>query len=275
MQSFSQKSYLNTEKGKNVKVSVQHDYLSTGKGKNALSNAQKLYYSTSKSKRAKHAAQKSYSSSIKGVTKIQVFRSSTKGKMSLQTAQKTYFSTAKGMHNKHKANKKYYDSIHSVDSLETSDYSQSTPNLASYNSKDCNEQHPIDNDIVNPNSDTDSILQCIRDHIASSAVCNRHNKDIAKKLGSNRKTVNPPLSVIAPSESCHSIFKNMHYQPLNHTKSQALVKFIFHAKTWLKSEFLTMTNSEIKDKFSDLYPNLTLHDDNKVNNVDYSRTRTS
>ena len=93
------------------------------------------------------------------------------------------------MYNKHKANKKYYDSTHNVDSMESLDFSQSRTNLTSYTNKEdcCNEKHAIDNDIVNPYSD--KILQRIRDHIASSAVCNRYNKDTAKKLGSNRKTV--------------------------------------------------------------------------------------
>ena len=91
------------------------------------------------------------------------------------------------------------------------------------------------------------MLRSICEHKASAAVIKRFNKDIAKKLGANRKTVNPPLSIIAPNESCQSIFKNLHYQPVNHVKSQALVKFVFHAKSYLKSEFHTMTNAEIAD----------------------------
>ena len=114
------------------------------------------------------------------------------------------------------ANKKYYDRIHNVASSENSEFSQSTSKVRSYNKKDrCNEQHNIDSDIVN--TTTNHVLQSIRDHIASSTVIKRFNKDIAKKLRTNRKTVNPPLSVIAPCESCNYLFKNLHYQPLSHT----------------------------------------------------------
>ena len=92
-------------------------------------------------------------------------------------------------------------------------------------------KNPIDNSIVNNNSN--KVLLSIREHKASAAVSKRFNKDIAKKLSANRKTINPPLSIIAPNESCQSIFKNLHYQPVSHVKSQALVKFIFHAKSYL------------------------------------------
>ena len=113
------------------------------------------------------------------------------------------------------------------------------------------------------------MLLSIREHKASAAVCKRFNKDIAKKLSANRKTINPPLSIIAPKESCKSIFKNLHYQPVNHVKSQALVKFIFHTKSYLKSEFLTMTHTEMLDKSSVICPNFTLDKETKDANVDY------
>ena len=128
-------------------------------------------------------------------------------------------------------------------------------------------QDPIDNSII-PNNNSNNVLLSIREHKASAAVNKRFNKDIAKKLSANRKTVNPPLSIIAPNESCQSIFKNLQYQPVSHVKSQALVKFIFHAKSYLQSEFHTMTNAEIAYKSSVICPNFTL-DKAKDANVDY------
>ena len=129
-------------------------------------------------------------------------------------------------------------------------------------------QDPIDNSII-PNNNSNNVLLSIREHKASAAVNKRFNKDIAKKLSANRKTVNPPLSIIAPNESCQSIFKNLHYQPVSHVKSQALVKSIFHAKSYLQSEFHAMTNAEIADKSSVICPNFTLDKATKDANVDY------
>ena len=60
--------------------------------------------------------------------------------------------------------------------------------------------------------------------------------------------------------------KNLHYQPVSHVKSQALVKFIFHAKSYLQSEFHTMTNA---DKSSVICPNFTLAKATKDAKVDY------
>ena len=73
--------------------------------------------------------------------------------------------------------------------------------------KACNEQDFTDNDAHNRN--LSDILKSIRNHKPSPAVCNRYNKDIQKKLGSHRKTVNPPLKIIAPNEACQFIFTNL------------------------------------------------------------------
>ena len=146
-----------------------------------------------------------------------------------------------------------------------------TPSLSDIgscnNDKHYSVKNPIDKSIVNNNSN--KVLLSIREHKASAVVNKRFNKDIAKKLSANRKTINPPLSVIAPNESCQSIFKNLHYQPVSHVKSQALVKFIFHAESYLQSEFHTMTNAEIADKSSVICPNFTLDKATKEANVDY------
>ena len=105
------------------------------------------------------------------------------------------------------------------------------------------------------NCNLNDILKSIIDHKPSAAVFNRYNKDNKKKLASNRRTVNPPMKIIAPSEACQSIFNNLHKKSISHVKSQALVKFMFHTKGWLKSEFLTMTTAEIKEMGSLICPN--------------------
>ena len=221
--------------------------------------------------------------------------------MALNKAKKSYYTTVKGIQNKHTVNKQYYDSFCSKECLESNSikhlaYSKraldrivsqesSRSALVSSSNKgiDCtpllsdigscnNDEHynvknSLDNSITNHNSS--NVLLSIREHKASAAVTKRFNKDIANKLGANRKTVNPPLSIIAPYESCQSIFKNLHYQPVNHIKSQALVKFIFHAKSYLKSEFFTMTNAQIAGKSSEICPNFALDKATKDANVDY------
>ena len=58
-------------------------------------------------------------------------------------------------------------------------------------------------------------------------------------------------------------------KPVGHAKSQAMVKFIFHAKSWLKSEFLTMTTTEIKEMASAICPNFMCDKGAKEANVDY------
>ena len=68
------------------------------------------------------------------------------------------------------------------------------------NDEHYNVKNSLDNSITNHNSS--NVLLSILEHKASAAVTKRFNKDIAKKLGANRKTVNPPLSIIAPNESC-------------------------------------------------------------------------
>ena len=123
------------------------------------------------------------------------------------------------------------------------------------------------NDVYHCN--VNDILKSIRDHKPSAAVCNRYNMDIKKKLSSNRKTFNPSLQIIAPNEACQSIFKNLHKKSVSHVKSQVLVKFMFHTKSWLKSEFLTMTTAEIKGKASLICPNFMCNKGTKEANVDY------
>ena len=296
----AQKIYFNSEKGKGRLTDAQKSYFNSSKGKEKLS-AQKTYHSTSKGKRAMCTAQKTYYSRIKGSSKNRVYKSSTKGKIVLNKAKKSYYTTVKGIQNKHTMNKQYYDSFCSKECLESNSikhlaYSKraldrivsqesSRSALVSSSNKgiDCtpllsdigscnNDEHynvknSLDNSITNHNSS--NVLLSIREHKASAAVTKHFNKDKAKKFGANRKTVNPPLSIIAPNESCQSIFKNLHYQPVNHIKSQALVKFIFHAKSYLKSEFFTMTNAQIAGKSSEICPNFALDKATKDANVDY------
>ena len=197
-----------------------------------------------------------------------------KGKMALYSAHKSYFRSSKGKVTKHNVNKQYYDSIRNINTdCSTHKYlansrivldnivSQTSKKLSNFTDKDT------------PSHNSNSILQSIREHKASAAVCKRFNKDIEKKLGTNRKSTNAPLNIIAPGDTCQSVFKNMHNQPLSHVKSQALVKFCFHAKIWLKSEFLTMTDAEIKDKASDICPNFTFDNDDLEANIDYMSQR--
>ena len=205
--------------------------------------------------------------------------------MRMYTAKKSYFSTAKGLHIKKMANKRYYHSIHDQASMEKNAdkrlihvkgalnkvvdkvHNSNSQVVTKASTKACNEQDSTDNDAYNCN--LNDILKCIRDHKPSAAVFNRYNKDIKKKLASNRRTVNPPLKIIAPSETCQSIFKNLHKKSISHVKSQALVKFIFHTKSWLKSEFLTMTTADIKEKASLICPNFMCDKGTKEANVDY------
>ena len=88
-------------------------------------------------------------------------------------------------------------------------------------------------------------------------------------MASHRKTVNPPLKIVAPREACQFIFTNLHKKPVSHVKSQALVKFIFHTKSWLKSEFLTMTTTEIKEMASVICPNFMCDKGTTEANIDY------
>ena len=205
--------------------------------------------------------------------------------MQMYTAKKSYFSTAKGLHIKKMANKRYYHSIHDQASMEKNAdkrlihvkgalnkvvdkvHNSNSQVVTKASAKACNEQDSTDNDAYNCN--LNDILKCIRDHKPSAAVFNRYNKDIKKKLASNRRTVSPPLKIIAPSETCQSIFKDLHKKSISHVKSQALVKFIFHTKSWLKSEFLTMTTADIKEKASLICPNFMCDKGTKEANVDY------
>ena len=195
--------------------------------------AQKAYYSTGKGKRAVYGAHKAYASTIKGIKAKYRYRSSTKAKMRMYTAQKLYFSTKKGMHTNNMTSMRYYDSIKSQDSMARSNAkklvhvkgvlnkvvdkvykgnSQLTPKTVT---ETCVEQN--NNDVYNCN--LNDILKSIRDHKPSAAVFNRYNKDIKKKLASNRRTVKPPLKIIAQSEVCQSIFKNLHTKSIRHVKS--------------------------------------------------------
>ena len=151
--------------------------------------------------------------------------------MRIYSAQKSYFRTAKGMHIRNMRNKQYYDSIQDQDSLERNTaqklvhvkgvlnkvvdkvHNSNSQIITNAPTKACNEQDSYDNDVYNCN--LSDILKSIRDHKPSAAVCNRYNKDIEKKLASNRRTVNPPLKIIAPSEACQSIFKNLHKKSLS------------------------------------------------------------
>ena len=281
----SQEAYFNTLKGKSALARSQEAYFNTDNGRLKLTEAQKAYYSTGKGKRAVYGAHKAYASTIKGIKAKYRYRSSTKAKMRMYTAKKSYFSTAKGLHIKKMANKRYYHSIHDQASMEKNAdkrlihlkgalnkvvdkvHNSNSQVVTKASTKACNEQDSTDNDAYNCN--LNDILKCIRDHKPSAAVFNRYNKDIKKKLASNRRTVNPPLKIIAPSEICQSIFKNLHKKSISHVKSQALVKFIFHTKSWLKSEFLTMTTADIKEKASLICPNFMCNKGTREANVDY------
>ena len=200
--------------------------------------------------------------------------------MRMYTAQKSYFRTAKGMHINHMKSKRYYDSIYDQDSLARNNTKKLVHAKGVLNkvvdkgnsqlatkavTLTCIEKNK--NDEYNCN--LSDILKSIKDHKPCPAVYNRYNKDVKKKLASNRRTVNPPLKIIAPSEACQSIFKNLHKKSVRHVKSQALVKFIFHSKSLLKSEFLTSTTTEIKEKASVICPNFMCDKSNKEANVDY------
>ena len=279
----AKKDYHNTCKGKKVLAVAQAEYFSTDSGRLKLTATQKAYFSTGKGKRAVYGAHKAYASTIKGIKAKYRYRSSTKAKMRMYTAQKTYFSTKKGMHINKMTSKRYYDSIQDQDSLARNNAKKlvhvkgvlntvvdkvhkSNSQLATSTVREtCIEEN--NNDAYNCN--LNDILKCIRDHKPSAAVFNRYNKDIKKKLASNRRTVNPPLKIIAPSETCQSIFKDLHKKSISHVKSQALVKFIFHTKSWLKSEFLTMTTADIKEKASLICPNFMCDTGTKEANVDY------
>ena len=174
------------------------------------------------------------------------------------------------------ANKRYYDSIHDQDSLERNTakklvqvkgvlnkvvnkvHNSNSQVVTDTPAKACNEQDSNDNDVHNRN--LSDILKSIRSHKPSPAVCNRYNKDIQKKLGSHRKTVNPPLKIVAPHEACQFIFTNLHKKP---------VKFIFHAKSWLKSDSLTKTSIQIKEMASVICPRFMCDKGSKKANVDY------
>ena len=149
-----------------------------------------------------------------------------KVRMNSLMQKKSYYTTVKGIQNKHTVNKQYYDSFCNKECLESNGtkhlaYSkraldrivgqESNQSALVSSSNEINiVQDPIDNSII-PNNNSNNVLLSIREHKASAAVSKRFNKDIAKKLSANRKTVNPPLSMIAPNESCQSIFKNLHY----------------------------------------------------------------
>ena len=245
-----------------------------------MASVQKSYYRTVKGKRAVYGAHKAYASTIKGIKAKYRYRTSTKAKMRMYTAQKSYFRTSKGMHNNNKTSKQYYDSIHDQDSLARNNAKKLVHAKGVLNKvvdkgnsqlatkaiiETCIEKNKNDE----CNCDLSDILKSIKDHKPSPAVCNRYNEDVKKKLGSNRRTANPPLKIIAPSEACQSIFKNLHKKSVSHVKSQALVKFIFHSKSWLKFEFLTLTTTEIKEKASVICPNFMCDKGNKEANVDY------
>ena len=223
-----------------------------------LASVQKSYYCTGKGERAVYGAHKAYASTIKGIKAKYRYRTSTKAKMRMR----------------------YYDSIHDQDSLARNNakklvhvkgvlnkvVDKGNSQLATKAvTETCIEKNKNDE----YNCDLSDILKSIRDHKPTPAVCNRYNEDVKKKLGSNCRTVNPPLKIIAPSEACQSIFKNLHKKSASHVKSQALVKFIFHSKGWLKSEFLTLTTTEIKEKASVICPNFMCEKGNKEANVDY------
>ena len=136
--------------------------------------------------------------------------------MRTYSARKTYFSTKKGMHINNMTSKRYHDSMRDQDSLarhsdkklvhvkgvlnkvvgkEHKSISQLATNTIT---ETCIEEN--NKDVYNCN--LNDILKSIIDHKPSAAVFNRYNKDIKKKLASNRRTVNPPMKIIASSEVC-------------------------------------------------------------------------
>ena len=200
----AQKAYFNSGKGKNKLAFVQKSYYRTAKGRLKLKAAQKTYFSTGKGKHAVYGAHKAYASTIKGIKAKYRYRTSTKAKMPMHTAQKSYFRTAKAMHNNNKTNKQYYDNIHDQDSLARNNAkklvylkgvlnkvvdkgnSQLATELVT---ETCFEKNKNDE----YNCDLSDILKSIKYHKPSPAVWNRYNEDVKKKLGSNCRTVNPPL----------------------------------------------------------------------------------
>ena len=211
----AQKAYFSTGKGKNKLASVQKSYYRTVKCRLKLKAAQKAYFSTGKGKRAVYGAHKAYASTIKGIKAKYRYRTSTKAKMRMYAAQKSYFRTSKGMHNNNKTSKQYYDSIHDQDSLAKNNVKKLVHVKGVLNKvvdkgnsqlatkaviETCIEKNKNDE----CNCDLSDILKSIKDHKRSPDVCNRYNEDVKKKLGSNGRTVNPPLKIIAPSEACQS-----------------------------------------------------------------------